>query len=239
MIKENTDFFDSLIDKINEIIKNEKTNDAVPLFPMLRIEKNKLYIGTLIDIQTEELFNRDKVVRPNYWVLLDTNNYSLIELNNTKDKDYMDPSILPIDVEYDDEFKKEDKELRKYSINKNIQYREYLINDIKKDISNSQKNILENINNELIVDNQKVNAKDYLDAMIEDEIESRVKELVDLIVNNKYSSIIYYYQQLIEEIVKEYKNTNSINKDKIKLACKIMESYYGEYCGIKYFFNID
>lgn len=41
-----------------------------------------------------------------------------------------------------------------------------------------------------------------------------------------------------EEILNEYKTTNNINIDKMKLASQILESYYGEYCGIKYFFNI-
>lgn len=43
---------------------------------------------------------------------------------------------------------------------------------------------------------------------------------------------------LIEEILNKYKNTSNINIDKMKLASQILESYYGEYCGIKYFFNV-
>lgn len=64
------------------------------------------------------------------------------------------------------------------------------MNDIKNEIINTQSNILDSINNTLIVDNEKVSATDYLIANIEEEINNQVKELVNLITTNKYSSII-------------------------------------------------
>ena len=238
MIKENIKFSDKITNKISEIMKDKNIENGVTLFPMLRKENNKLLLGSLIEINDEELFNKDKVVRPKYWVILDINNYSLIELNKTEEKDYMDSNLIPLDKEFDDTFKKETKNLEKYSISKTIQYRQYLMDDIKNEITTTQNNILNNINNTLIVDDKEVNATDYLIANVEEEINEQVKELVNLITNNKYSAIIYYYQSLIEEILNEYKNTNNINIDKMKLAAQILESYYGEYCGIKYFFNI-
>lgn len=238
MIKENISFSDKITNKIYEIMKQNNLEDGITLFPMLRKENDKLLLGSLIEINNEELFNKDKVIRPKYWIIIDVNDYSLIELNNIEEKDYMDSSIIPFNKEFNDTFKEEMKELEKYSINKNIQYREYLMNDIKNEIINTQSNILDSINNTLIVDNEKVSATDYLIANIEEEINNQVKELVNLITTNKYSSIIYYYQSLIEEILNEYKNANNINIDKMKLASQILESYYGEYCGIKYFFNV-
>lgn len=238
MIKENIKFCDKITNKIYEIMEDKNIENGVTLFPMLRKENNKLLLGSLIEINDEELFNKDKVVRPKYWVILDINNYSLIELNKTEEKDYMDSNLIPLDKEFDDTFKKETKNLEKYSISKTIQYRQYLMDDIKNEITTTQNNILNNINNTLIVDDKEVNATDYLIANVEEEINEQVKELVNLITNNKYSAIIYYYQSLIEEILNEYKNTNNINIDKMKLAAQILESYYGEYCGIKYFFNI-
>lgn len=238
MIKGNISFSDKITNKIYEIMKQNNLEDGITLFPMLRKENDKLLLGSLIEINDEKLFNKDKVVRPKYWIIIDINNYNLIELNKTEEKDYMDSSLIPFNKEFDDTFKEEMKELEKYSINKNIQYREYLMNDIKNEIINTQSNILDSINNTLIVDNEKVSATDYLIANIEEEINKEVKELVNLITTNKYSSIIYYYQSLIEEILNEYKNTNNINIDKMKLASQILESYYGEYCGIKYFFNV-
>lgn len=238
MIKENISFSDKITDKIYEIMQQNNIENGITLFPMLRKENDKLLLGSLIEVNDEELFNKDKVVRPRYWIILDINDYSLVELNKTEEKDYMDSHIIPVDKEFDDTFKQEMKELEKYSINKNIQYREYLMNDIKNEIINAQSNILNSINNTLIVDNDSVSATDYLIANVEEEIENKVKELVSLITTNKYSSIIYYYQTLIEEILNEYKNTNNINIEKMKLASKILESYYGKYCGIKYFFNV-
>lgn len=238
MIKENISFSDKITNKIYEIMKQHNLEDGITLFPMLRKENNKLLLGSLIEINDEELFNKDKVVRPKYWIIIDINDYSLIELNKTEEKDYMDSSLIPFNKEFDDTFKEEMKELDKYSINKNIQYREYLMNDIKNEIINTQSNILDSINNTLIVDNEKISATDYLIANVEEEINNQVKELVNLIITNKYSSIIYYYQSLIEEILNEYKNTNNINIDKMELASQILESYYGEHCGIKYFFNV-
>lgn len=238
MIKENISFSDKITNKIYEIMKQNNLEDGITLFPMLRKENDKLLLGSLIEINDEQLFNKDKVVRPKYWIIIDINDYSLIELNKTEEKDYMDSNLIPLNKEFDDTFKQEMKELEKYSINKNIQYREYLMNDIKNEIINTQSNILNSINNTLIVDNERVIATDYLIANIEEEINNQVKELVNLITTNKYSSIIYYYQSLIEEILNEYKTTNNINIDKMKLASQILESYYGEYCGIKYFFNV-
>lgn len=237
MIKENIKFTDEFTNKIYEIIK-EKNIDGISLFPMLRKENNKLLLGTLIEINNEELFNKNKVVRPKYWVILDENNYNLKEFNETKEKDYMDSNIIPLDKEYDDTFKEEMKKVEKYSIDKKIKYSKYLMEDIKTEIINNQNKILDKIDNTLIVDDKRVDAKDYLIANIEGEINKKVKELVDIVQTNRYSTIIYYYQTLIEEILKEYKETSSINTEKMKLASTILDTYYGKAYGIKYFFNV-
>lgn len=238
MIKENLDFTNKIIDKINEIMKEKKITDGITYFPMLRKESDKLFIGSLIEIYNDDLIERNKVIRPEYWLLLDINDYHLIELNKTTDKDYMDSSIIPQGKEYNNEFKEEQKELSKFSIAKNIQYREYILNDIQSEIVKSQKKITDSINDKLIVDNEEVSATEYLNSILVEEIESRVNDLVELIVTNKYSSIIYYYQQLIKEIIDEYRTSNIINEKKMKLASQILDAYYGKHCGIKYFFNV-
>ena len=238
MIKENLNFTDEITNKIYSILKEKNIEDGVTLFPMLRKENDKLLIGSLIEIPNEDLNVRNKVVRPKYWITLDIDNYNLIELNNISEKDYVDTNEFPIDKEYDDMFKEEEKELSKYTTNKNIQYREFLLNDIQNEIVNSQKKIIDSINNKLIIDNEEVSATDYLNSLVINEIEEKINDLVDLIVTNKYSSIIYYYQQLIKEIIDEYKNTFIINNKKMALAATILDSYYGKYCCIKYFFNV-
>lgn len=238
MIKENFTFTDEITNKIYSILKEKNLKDGVTLFPMLRKENDKLLIGTLIEIPNEDLYQKNKVVRPKYWITLDIENYNLIELNNISEKDYVNTNEFPIDKVFDDKFREEQKELSKFTTNKIIQYRNYLLNDLQNEIVNSQKKIIDSINNKLIIDNKEVNATDYLNSIVINEIEKKINDLVDLIVTNKYSSIIYYYQQLIKEIIDEYKNTFIINDKKMELAATILDSYYGKYCCIKYFFNI-
>lgn len=63
-------------------------------------------------------------------------------------------------------------------------------------------------------------------ANIEDELKEKVKELVDLLVQSKYSSITFYYNELYNQIITEYKDKGTINKDKINYCIEIMNNYY-------------
>ncbi len=238
MIKENIKFCDEITTKSVEQLKNKNIGNFYTLFPMLRKEKDKLLLGTLVEIENEEQQKRGMISRPKYWIILDNDNYNILEFNKTKEKDYMDTNIIPLDKEYEDTFSKEQKELIKYEVNKRLQYNDYFMNDIKDEIIHSSNNILKRINNKIIVDNEEIDAKDYLIANITEEIEKQVENIISLVVNNKYSAIIYYYQTLIEEILTEYKKTNNINIEKMKLASNILDEYYGEVYGIKYFFNV-
>ena len=238
MIKENIKFCDEITTKSVEQLKNKNLGNFYTLFPMLRKEKDKLLLGTLVEIENEEQQKRGMISRPKYWIILDNDNYNILEFNKTKEKDYMDTNIIPLDKEYEDTFSKEQKELIKYEVNKRLQYNDYFMNDIKDEIIHSSNNILKRINNKIIVNKEKIDAKDYLIANITEEIEKQVENIISLVVNNKYSAIIYYYQTLIEEILTEYKKTNNINIEKMKLASNILDEYYGEVYGIKYFFNV-
>ena len=238
MLKENIKFCDEVTIRAVEQIKNKHLGDVCVLFPMLRKENDKLLLGTLVEINDEDQLKRLKKTRPKYWMILDNENYEMLEFNETSKKDYMDPSIIPLDKEYDDTFAKEEKELIKYELDKRAQYTNYLLKDVKDEVINAESNILDAINHTLIVDDKEVCAEDYLIANIEEEIKKEIEELIKLVVNNKYSAIIYYYQTLIEEILKEYKKTKNINIKKMKLASTILSKYYGEVYGIKYFFNV-
>ncbi len=238
MIKENIKSCQTITRSVTNILREKGMENATCLFPMLRKEEEKLLLGTLIEIQDEELWNRDKVTRPKYWVLLDMNDFSLVELNDTSKKDYMDPNIIPLDKEYDDEFKLESKNVSKFALDKGVRYKEYLMQDIKDEVIHNQKKMLVAINNKLIVDNNIIDAKGYLIANVEEEIDKKVTEIVDLICNEKYSALIYYYQTLIAEIMKEYMTEKTINTEKMKLAANLLDAYYGEVYGIKYFFKL-
>lgn len=64
-------------------------------------------------------------------------------------------------------------------------------------------------------------------------------DLVSILIQSKYSSLTFYYDKLFEQIVEEYKNNRSMNKEKLKLCFEIMENYYDGVIGIANFFNLN
>ena len=237
MLKENTKFTNEVVNKIYKIIQNKKI-DGVSLFPMLRKEQDKLYLGTLVEEVNPELLKHGKTTRPKYWMLLDINTKELVSFEKTSEKDYMKSNDIPCDKVFDDEFQKTKDKLKQYELDKTVQYKNYLMSDMRKDFITFNQPLLDRIDGTIIVDGDKVSATDYLLANIEEELEEKIKELVGLLFINKYSSIIYYYQTILEEIVKEYQNTNNINMELMNLAMNILDVYYGTNYGIKDFFNI-
>ena len=132
----------------------------------------------------------------------------------------------------------EKKQLSKYEIRKKLQYKNYLLEDIKNDNLPIIDELLEKIGNKIEVDGSIVNANDYLMANIEEEIEEKVSELMELVIKQKYNYITIYYEELLKNIIEEYKESNIINKEKMYLASKIMNNYYDGVTNIKEFFNI-
>lgn len=225
------------LDKILEIVNEEKNKkgleDYVPLYPMLRVEDNKLYIGVMLSHKEDKIWDMESSLKTGYWVLLDINNLNVIEINKTEDKDYINGVI-----DDNKENKYNLKELSKYEIRKTLEYQEYLMNDIKMDELPIQKKLSKVLNYELEVDGEKVNIQDYIMANIEKELKEKVKELVDLLVQSKYSSITFYYETLYNQIIREYKQNKEINKEKIVSCIEIMNNYYYGVKGIDNFFNI-
>lgn len=225
------------LDKILEIVNKEKNkrglDEYIPLYPMLRVEDNKLYIGVLLSHKEDKMWDIESNLKAEYWVLLDINNLNVIEINKTKDKDYVTEIIND-----NKENKYNLKELSEYEVRKTLAYQEYLMNDIKMDELPIQKKLSKVLNNELEVDGEKVNIQDYIMANIETELKEKVKELVDLLVQSKYSSITFYYETLYNQIIREYKENNVINKEKMALCIEIMNNYYYGVIGIDNFFNI-
>jgi len=225
------------LDKILEIVNEEKNKrgleDYIPLYPMLRVEDNKLYIGIMLSHQDDKIWDIDSSLKTGYWALLDINSLDVIEINNIEEKNYILDDII--------DNKRNSfvlKELAEYEVRKKIEYQEYLMNDIKNDELPIQKKLSKILNNELEIDGEKVNVKDYIMANIEDELKEKVKELVDLLVQSKYSSITFYYETLYNQIIREYKENNTINKEKMLLCIEIMNNYYYGVLGIENFFNI-
>lgn len=233
MIKENNKFCDNIISIVHNEIKKRKLENYITLFPMIRKENDKLYLATMIVRENDNVWNEDAKIKCTYWTLIDTNNYEILEFNKCTEKDFI--------VNQDFVFNSSDnnqKEISKYEIKKILQYKKYLMDDIKNDKIPIQQELFDILNNEIKIDGQVVNANDYLMANIEQEIEEKIKELVNLVSTEKYSSISYYYSALIENIIDEYKENNTINDEKMLLASKIMSNYYGGIIGIKQLFNI-
>lgn len=225
------------LDKILEIVNEEKNKrgleEHLPLFPMLRVEEGKLFIGVLLSHKEDKIWDIESSLKAGYWALLDIDNLNVIEINKIEDKDYVNGAIKD-----NKENKYNLKELSEYEVRKTLEYQEYLMNDIKMDELPIQKKLSKVLNNELEVDGEKVNIGDYIMANIEAELKEKVKELVDLLVQSKYSSITFYYETLYNQIVREYKKNNIINKEKMLLCIEIMNNYYYGVVGIDNFFNI-
>lgn len=90
----------------------------------------------------------------------------------------------------------------------------------------------------MLVDDEKVNINEYLLANLEEDIDNKINELVNLLINSKYGSITFYYDKLMEEIINEYLKNNTIDESKIKLGIEIMNYYYDGVIGIDNFFNL-
>lgn len=88
------------------------------------------------------------------------------------------------------------------------------------------------------IDGEKVNINDYLLSNLEEDIKEKIDDLVDILVQSKYGSITFYYDNLFNQIIKDYKKDGTIRKDKIKLCIEIMNNYYDGVIGIDNFFNI-
>ena len=88
------------------------------------------------------------------------------------------------------------------------------------------------------IDGERVNINDYLLSNLEEDIKSKVNELVNVLIWSKYGSITFYYDNLFNQVLNEYKDKKIVNNDKIKLCIEIMNNYYDGVIGIDNFFNI-
>lgn len=224
------------LDKYLSIVNKEKVKRGletyIPLYPMLRIIDNELYVATLITAENDNVWGTDGNVKAEYWALINPINDELIEFNKTSDKDFIIGSLIPKNTE------NKQKEISKYTVEKTLQYKNYLIEDIKKGQLPLQKKLSSILGNETEIDGEVVNINDYLLSNLEDDIKTKIKELVDILVYSKYGSITFYYDQLFTSVVNNYKKDKVIDKDKIKLCIEIMNNYYDGVIGIDNLFNI-
>ena len=225
---------DKYLDIANEEKKKRNLTNYIPLYPMFRVENEKLYIGILFTEEKENVWDKEKQIKPEYWALIDINNDKVIEFNKTSEKDFVIGNMITKNLN------NQQKEISKYTIEKTLQYKNYLIEDIKTGQTPLQKKLSSVLGNEMYIDGEKVNINDYLLSNIEESIKTKVNELVDLLVQSKkYGSIMFYYHSLFTQIIDEYNKDKTIDKDKLKLCIEIMNNYYDSIIGIDNFLNLN
>lgn len=224
------------LDKYLDITNKEKVKRGldtyIPLYPMLRIDNNKLYVGVLLTKEEDDVWNVEGNVKPNHWVLIDIEEEKIKEFNKTDEKDFASGELSPKNID------NKQKEISKYKVEKTLQYRNYLMEDIKNEQLPIQKNLSKILGNEMYIGDEKVNINEYLISNLEESIKEKTKELVDILIYSKFGSITFYYDMLLNEIINQYKETKYIDKDKMKLCIEIMNYYYDGVIGIEEFFNI-
>ncbi len=228
---------DSLnVEKYLDIVNKEREvrelKDFIPLYPMLRVENKKLYIGTMLVKADDNVWSSTEQIKPKYWVLIDINNDKIVEFNKTNNKDFVIGNMIPKNVD------NKQKEMSKYTVEKTLQYKNYLINDIKNEQLPIQKKLANILGYNMEVDGEIVNINDYLLSNLEKEIKSKIDDLVNVLIQSKYVSITIYYDNLFNQIIKNYKSYNNIDYEKMKLCIEIMNNYYDGIVGIDNFFNI-
>jgi len=224
------------LDKYLNIVNEEKIKKGldtfIPLYPMLRVVDNNLYVAVMLTAENDNVWDIDGNVKPEYWVLIDINSDEILEFNKTQDKDFVIGNIIPKNTN------NKQKEISKYTIEKTLQYKNYLIDDIKNEQLPLQKKLSSVLGTEMEIDGEKVNINDYLLSNLEEDIKSKINDLVDILIQSKYGSITFYYDQLFNSIVKEYKVSKKIDKDKVELCIEIMNNYYDGVICINNAFNI-
>ena len=222
-------------DKYLNIVNKEKIKYGLekysPLYPMFRKENNELYVGVLLTNDNDDVWSEDGQVKPEYWVLIDIKTDKIISFNKTSEKDFIVGSIIP--KAYDNS----EKEMSKYIVEKTLQYKEYLKDDIKNFKTPIQMKLEKLLGNEIIIDGEKINVCEYIFANMEEQITNSLNELVENLILTKFGSTIFYYDLLYMQIIEEYKE-NKIDMEKIKLCLEIMNNYYPGVTYIDNFFNI-
>lgn len=224
------------LDNILEIVNKEKERrnleDYIPLYPMLRVEDSKLYIGVMLSHKEDKIWDAGCSFKMGYWALLDINNLNVIEINKTEDKEYIS-GIINSTPKY------KTNEIVEYEENKKEEYQNYLMNDILNTKLPIYDKLFKSLNNKLYLEDKEVNINEYLKENVESIIKIKVKELVDILMQSKYGLITLGYENLYNEIIDIYKNKNIIDYEKLNICIDVMNNYYYGVIGIEDFFNLN
>ncbi len=224
------------LDRYLNIVNDEKIKRGlttyIPLYPMLRVENEKLYVGVMITEEKDNVWSREEHIKPEYWVLIDIDEDRILEFNKTEDKDFVIGNLVSKNTD------NKQQEISKYTVKKTLQYKNYLIEDIKNEELPLQKKLSNILGSEMEIDGEKVNINDYLLSNLEEDIKAKINDLVGILIQSKCGSITFYYDQLFTNIVNHYKKDKTIDNEKIKLCIEIMNNYYDGVIGIDNLFNV-
>ncbi|MBQ9181860.1 MAG: hypothetical protein IJ134_04435 [Bacilli bacterium] len=223
--------FDKYLNIVNEEKKKYGLDLYAPLYPMFRMENGKLYVGVMLVNDDDNVWSKESKVKPEYWALIDIDTEKIVSFNKTEEKDFVVGEIIP--KTYDNK----EKEISKYTVEKTIQYRDYLKEDIKNFKAPLQVKLEELLGEEVEIDGEKINISDYVFANIEEEINDKLNKLVEMLIWTKYGSVVFYYDLLYRQVIEEHKKGNT-DLDKIKLCAEIMNNYYAGVTYIDNFFNV-
>lgn len=224
------------LDKYLNIVNEAKTDYGldkfIPLYPMLRVEGDNLYVGVLLTEKEDDVWNVEGKVKAKYWILIDPLTDKILSWNKTSEKDFVIGDIIPKNIE------SKQKEISKYTIEKTLQYKDYLINDIKNEQLPLQKKLSNVLGNDLEIDGDLININDYLLSNLEEDIKNKIDDLVNILIQSKYGSLTFYYDKLVKQIINSYIKEKKIDKNNIRLCIEIMNNYYDGVINIDNFFNV-
>ena len=221
---------DDILNIVNEAKEKRGFENYAPCYPMLRIVGNKLYIAVMISDLKNDIWNKNSNCKPEYWCLIDINTHQILEYNKTSEKDFITGTLS--------EKSNEQNELSELEEVKAEEYTNYFLNDILKTELPLQKELFKELNDKVVIEGKEINLNSYMMDNLEDVVKIKAKELVDILLQSKYSLITICYENLFNEIIDEYKGNGKININKINLCIKVMQNYYYGIIGIKEFFNV-
>src|SRR5574344_1696806 len=153
-------------------IKIEKGLDTyIPLYPMLRKIEDKLYVCVVLTNEKDNVWDITGNVIPEYWMLINVNTDEVLEFNKTGDKKFAINKIEKKNIE------NKQKAISQYTVEKTLQYKEYLMEDIKNQQLPLQNKLSSIIGNKIEIDGDMVNINDYLISKLEEDINEKINEL--------------------------------------------------------------
>ena len=227
----NDEKLEKYLNKVNEEKVNKGLENFVPLYPMLKIKDNKLYVVVMLVKEDANVWDMNAKVVPEYEVLIDPLKEQVLSFSKTDLNDFKNTNN-------EGKMNKE-KEISKYTVQKTLEYKNYLLEDVKNEKLPLQRKLADIFGEDFQMDGENVNINEYLFATFEPEIKNKIDELVHLLVCSKYTSLTFYYNMIFQEIIECYKENQTIDREKIKLCLDIMNYYYDGVVGIDKIFNME